>query len=195
MEKFYTYCWWFRNPHGLNIVLFHIIVIIANWRIPFEMINIPLFTTGFKNIPGGFLAGFLNHQEYVYLYISWWFKIGFTDFWCLGIEYRRSSKFWSGGVVEKTLTQRFPRCFQIWALLKCLTGREKNNLTTIFQMGRSLDLEVAKKTLGNWVWVGKQSIPGDSKPVPFLIPLFGGHQQTLKGSLNHPKMGTKNCQV
>ena len=30
------------------------------------MVNIPLFTTGFSNIPGGFLARFLNHQQYPY---------------------------------------------------------------------------------------------------------------------------------
>ena len=34
------------------------------------------------------------------------------------------------------------------------------------------------------------SIPGDSK-WPFH-PLVGGHQQALKGSLNHPKKVTKN---
>ena len=32
------------------------------------------------------------------------------------------------------------------------------------------------------------------KPWP-LYPLVGGHQQPLKGSLNHPKKVTKNCQV
>ena len=28
-----------------------------------------------------------------------------------------------------------------------------------------------------------------------FYPLVGGHQQPLKGSLNHPKKVTKNCQV
>ena len=28
-----------------------------------QVMNIPLFTTGFRNIPGGCL-GFLNHQQY-----------------------------------------------------------------------------------------------------------------------------------
>ena len=32
------------------------------------------------------------------------------------------------------------------------------------------------------------------KPWPFY-PLFGGHQQSLKGSLNYPKKGTNNCQA
>ncbi len=36
-------------------------------------------------------------------------------------------------------------------------------------------------------------MPADSK-WPFY-PLVGGHQQPLKGSLNHPKKVTKNCQV
>ena len=36
-------------------------------------------------------------------------------------------------------------------------------------------------------------LPGDSR-WPFH-PLVGGHQQPLKGSLNHPKKVTKTCQV
>ena len=41
------YCWWFRNPANQVVDSFF-----------------PLFT-GFLDIPGGFLAGFLNHQRYV----------------------------------------------------------------------------------------------------------------------------------
>ena len=37
-------------------------------------------------------------------------------------------------------------------------------------------------------------IPWWFKPWPFH-PLVGGHDSPLKGSLNHPKKGTKNCQV
>ena len=38
------------------------------------------------------------------------------------------------------------------------------------------------------------SSPGDSIRDHF-IPLVGGHQQPLKGSLNHPKQVTKNCRA
>ena len=35
--------------------------------------------------------------------------------------------------------------------------------------------------------------PGDLNFLTFLSPIVG-HQQPLKGSLNHPKKVTKNCQ-
>ena len=37
-------------------------------RAPVAMVNIPLYTTGFKNIPGGCL-GFLNHQKYHAIFV------------------------------------------------------------------------------------------------------------------------------
>ena len=37
--------------------------------------------------------------------------------------------------------------------------------------------------------------PGWFKPWPFLSPIVGGHKQPLKGSPNHPKKVTKNCQA
>ena len=42
------YCWWFRNPVNS----------------PVDMVNLPLFTTGFKNMSGGWEWDFLNHQQY-----------------------------------------------------------------------------------------------------------------------------------
>ena len=41
------YCWWFRNPA------------ITSWYVKY-----PVIYKVFSTIPGGFLAGFLNHQQY-----------------------------------------------------------------------------------------------------------------------------------
>ena len=44
-------------------------------------------------------------------------------------------------------------------------------------------------------FLGKKTTCQVIQAVTFSSPIVGGHQQHLKGSLNHPKKVTKNCQV